>query len=386
MKKDFFQRIFERKTFSLRPSARRLSLEALENRELLNVDWGGFAPEKTTEFESTAAEYSVDLSERAANFCELSDLNADKVDELLTINYSEKTLDVYASDGTGAYVLKKSTAIAELIDANDSPVVFGDVVGDDGIDDLVVVAQSTTGSGLALSATVYQGSANYTFTKVSKTTLDVSAFPSSGLAFLSLDVALRETESGADLLVQGSTLSAGSGGASPRQTLIYSGVGETDFGRSATSLNLSGSSTTDDPILTGVATLGGKECVVSIDRSSTQTSNALVLTDISDAIPKKYVADLSSLGSVVVEWVVEKDGVLIVGGTVGKDSSIITLNNFGFADGDVKTPSFSTTHSTTVEPIELKSATYFCGVVPLISVKTREFEASDEERSIETTH
>ncbi len=336
MKKDFFQRIFERKTFSLRPSARRLSLEALENRELLNVDWGGFAPEKTTEFESTAADYSVDLSERAANFCELSDLNADKVDELLTINYSEKTLDVYASDGTGAYVLKKSTAIAELIDANDSPVVFGDVVGDDGIDDLVVVAQSTTGSGLALSATVYQGSADYTFTKVSKTALDVSAFPSSGLAFLSLDVALRETESGADLLVQGSTLSAGSGGASPRQTLIYSGVGETDFGRSATSLNLSGSSTTDDPILTGVATLGGKECVVSIDRSSTQTSNALVLTDISDAIPKKYVADLSSLGSVVVEWVVEKDGVLIVGGTANKTSSAITLNNFSFADGTVK--------------------------------------------------
>ena len=131
MKKDFFQRIFERKISNFWPSARRLSLEALENRELLNVDWGGFAPEKTTEFESSSAEYSVDFSERAPNFCELSDLNADEVDELLTINYSDKTLDVYANDGTGKYALKKSTAIAELIDANDSPVVFGDVVGAD---------------------------------------------------------------------------------------------------------------------------------------------------------------------------------------------------------------------------------------------------------------
>ncbi|MBR5243307.1 MAG: VCBS repeat-containing protein [Thermoguttaceae bacterium] len=335
MKKDLFQRIFERKISSSRPSARRLSLEALENRELLNADWGGFAPEKTTEFEATASEYSIDLSERAPNFCELSDLNADGVDELLTINYSEKTLDVYANDKTGAYVLKKSIAIAELIDANDSPVVFGDVVGSDGINDLVVVSQTTTGAKLALTATVYQGSADYTFTKKSTTALDVSAFPSSGLAFLSLDVALRETASGADLLVQGATLSMGSGGASPRQTLIYSGVGENNFGKSATSLNLSGSSTTDDPILTGVATIGGKECVVSIDRGSSQ-SNALVLTDLSATTPKKYVADLSSLGSVVVEWVVEKDGVLIVGGTIGKNSSVITLNDFAFADGSVK--------------------------------------------------
>ena len=336
MKKDFFQRIFERKNSSFWPSARRLSLEALENRELLNADWGGFAPEKTTEFESTAAGYSVELSERAPNFCELTDLNNDEVDELLTINYSSKTLDVYANDATGAYVLKKSIAIAELIDANDSPVVFGDVVGADGIDDLVVVSQVTTGAKLALTATVYQGSSNYSFAKVSTTSLDVSAFPSSGLAFLSLDVALRETASGGDLIVQGSTLSMGSGGASPRQTLIYSGVGEKDFGKSATSLNLSGSSTTDDPILADVATIGGKECVVSIDRSSSSQSNALVLTDISATTPKKYVVDLSSLGSVVVEWVVEKDGVLIVGGTVGKNSSVITLNDFVFADGNVK--------------------------------------------------
>ena len=336
MKKDFFQRIFERKISNFWPSARRLSLEALENRELLNVDWGGFAPEKTTEFESSSAEYSVDFSERAPNFCELSDLNADEVDELLTINYSDKTLDVYANDGTGKYALKKSTAIAELIDANDSPVVFGDVVGADGVADLVVVSQSTTGQKLALSATVYQGSSDYSFKKVSTTSLDVSAFPSSGLAFLELDVALRETASGADLLVQGSTLSAGSGGASPRQTLIYAGVGEKDFGKSATSLNLSGSATTNDPILTDVATIGGKECVVSIDRSSSQASNSLVLTDISATTPKKYVANLSSIGSVVVEWVVEKDGVLIVGGTVDKTSAVLTLNDFVFTDGTVK--------------------------------------------------
>ncbi len=336
MKKDFFQRIFERKSPSLRPSARRLSLEALENRELLNADWGGFAPEKTTEFESTSAEYSIDLSERAPNFCELSDLNGDEVDELLTINYSEKTLDVYANDGNGGYLLKKSTAIAELIGANDSPVALGDVVGADGVDDLIVVAQSTTGSGLALSATVYQGSADYSFKKVSTTALDLSTFPSSGLAFLALDVALRETASGADLIVQGATLSAGSGGSSPRQTLIYSGVGEDDFGRSATVFDLSGSLTTDDPILAGVATVGGKECVVSIDRSSSQTSNSLVLTDLNAATPKKYVADLSSLGSVLVEWVVEKDGVLIVGGTVDGEASVLTLNAFSFAEGSVK--------------------------------------------------
>ncbi|MBQ9127871.1 MAG: hypothetical protein IJY15_08965 [Thermoguttaceae bacterium] len=124
MKKDLFQRIFERKNLGSKPSARRLSLEALENRELLNADWGGFAPEKTTEFASTSAEYSVDFSERAPNFCELTDLNADGVDELLTINYSGKTLDVYSNDGTGEYVLKKSIAIAELTNANDSPVVF----------------------------------------------------------------------------------------------------------------------------------------------------------------------------------------------------------------------------------------------------------------------
>lgn len=334
MKKDFFQRIFERKISGSWPSARRLSLEALENRELLNVDWGGFAPEKTTEFEAPSAEYSVDFSERAPNFCELADLNGDEFDELLTINYSQKTLDVYATDGTGAYVLKKSTSIAELIDANDSPVAFGDVVGDDGVVDLVVVSQKTGGSGLALSATVYQGSSNYSFKKVSTTSLDVSAFPSSGLAFLSLDVALRETATGADLLVQGSTLSAGSGGASPRQTFLYSGVGETNFGKSATSLNLSGSSTIADPILTGVATLGGKEYVVSVDRTSSQ-ANSLVLTDVSETAAKKYVANLSSLGSVVVEWVVEKDGVLIVGGTIGKTASVLTLNNFSFADGTV---------------------------------------------------
>ncbi len=336
MKKELFQRIFERKNSSFWPSTRRLSLEALENRELLNADWGGFAPEKTTEFEATSAEYSVDFSERAPNFCELSDLTGDEVDELLTINYSKKTLDVYASDGTGAYVLKKSTAISELINANDSPVVFGDVVGDDGIADLVVVSQSTSGVGLALSATVYQGASDYSFKNVSTTTLDVSAFPNSGLAFLTLDVALRETAEGVDLLVQGSTLSAGSGGSSPRQTLIYSGVGETDFGKSATSLNLSGSSTTDDPILAEVATIGGKECVVSIDRTSSQMSNSLVLTDVGATTPKKYVVDLSSLGTVVVEWVLEKDGVLIVGGTVDNVSSILTLNGFTFADEAVK--------------------------------------------------
>lgn len=342
MKKDLFQRIFERKNHGSKPSARRLSLEALENRELLNADWGGFAPEKTTEFAPTAAEYSVDFSERAPNFCELTDLNADGVDELLTINYSDKTLDVYSNDGTGKYVLKKSTAIAELIDANDSPVVFGDVVGDDGIADLIVVSQATSGAQLALSATVYQGSANFGFKFVSKTSLDVSTFPSAGLAFLALDAELRETTSGFDLLVQGSTLSAGSGGASPRQTLIYSGVGETNFGKSATALNLSGSTTTDDPILADVATLGGRQCVVSIDRSSSLSSNSLVLTDITGATPQKYVADLSAIGSTVVEWVVEKDGVLILGGSVDGASAIVTLNAFSFADGKAKFTSKTT--------------------------------------------
>jgi len=336
MKKDLFQRIFERKNLGFKPSARRLSLEALENRELLNADWGGFAPEKTTEFASTSAEYSVDFSERAPNLCELVDLNADGFDELLTINYSDKTLDVYSNDGTGKYVWKKSTAIADLTNANDSPVVWGDVVGDDGIADLIVVSQSTSGGKLALSATVYQGSANFAFKSVSTTALDVSTFPSSGLAFLSLDAALRETASGFDLLVQGSTLSAGSGGASPRQTLIYSGVGENNFGKSATSLNLSGSSTTDDPILTDVATLGGRQCVVSIDRSSSLGSNSLVLTDISGTTPQKYVADLSEIGSTVVEWVVEKDGVLILGGSVDAAPAIVTLNAFSFADGKAK--------------------------------------------------
>ena len=327
--------MFERKNTGSLPRARRLSLEALENRELLNADWGGFAPEKTTEFESTAAEYSIDLSQRAPNFCELSDLNADETDELLTINYSSKTLDVYANDGTGAYVLKKSTAIAELTNANDSPVVFGDVDGDE-IADLVVVSQTTSGTKLALTATVYQGLADFTFKKATTTALDVSNFPSSGLAFLSLDVALRETASGADLLVQGSTLSAGSGSASPRQTLIYSGVGEANFGKMATVLNLSGSSTTDDPVLVDVATIGGKETVVSIDKASSQGSNSLVLTDISGLTPKKYVVDLSSLGSVVVEWVEEKDGVLVVGGKVDKEFGVLTLSGFSFADGKAR--------------------------------------------------
>lgn len=334
MKKDFFQRIFERKNTGSLPRARRLSLEALENRELLNADWGGLAPEKTTEFEATLAEYAVDLSERATNFCELADLNGDEVDELLTINYSSKTLDVYANDGSGAYVLKKSTAIAELTNANDSPVVFGDVVGSDGIADLVVVSQST--DSLSLTATVYRGSSDFTFQKASTTKLDVSSFPSSARAFLALDVALRETASGVDLLVQGSTLSAGVGGATPRQTLIYAGVGEANFGKTATVLNLSGSSTTDDPVLADVATIGGKDFVVSIDRASSQSSNSLVLTDISGMTPKKYVADLSSLGAVVVEWVEEKDGVLIVGGKVGDEYGVLTMSSFSFADGSAR--------------------------------------------------
>ncbi len=333
MKKDFFQRIFERKNTGSLPRSRRLSLEALENRELLNADWGGFAPEKTTEFESESAEYSIDLSERTPNFCELADLNGDSTDELLTINYSAKTLDVYASDGTGAYVLKKSTAISELTNANSSPVVFGDVDGD-GIDDLVVVSSATTGAAnLALTATVYEGSTDFTFKKASETALSVASFSSSAVAFLTIDVALRETTSGVDLILQGSTLSAGSGSASPRQTLVYSGVGEAGFGESATTWMLSGSSATDDPVLAAVAQIDGKDYVVSIDRTSSTSANSLALSDVSGATPKKYVADLSSFGSVVVEWVVEKDGVLVVGGKFGSDYGALTLSGFSFADG-----------------------------------------------------
>ena len=86
MKTRLFARFFESNSNDSARHSRRLSLETLENREMLNADWGGFASESLSTYTPEAsAAYSVELG-ASVDACDLSDLDGDGSSELVTFN------------------------------------------------------------------------------------------------------------------------------------------------------------------------------------------------------------------------------------------------------------------------------------------------------------
>ncbi len=116
MRDKFFQRAFDRGARESSRRTRRLSLESLENREMLNVDWSGFGGENISTYEpsSSSASYSVDLS-GSVDVCDLTDVTGDGRNELVAVNYASKTISVYANTATnGDFTLKGSQTLSSL--------------------------------------------------------------------------------------------------------------------------------------------------------------------------------------------------------------------------------------------------------------------------------
>ena len=319
MKDSFFQRIFDRNHQESKSRSRRLSLESLENRELLNVDWGGFSSETTSEYSpSTSAAYSVDLPSNVDSV-NLVNLEGDSKDELVSIYGRGKTVSVYTCTSDGVFTLKTEQTISTLGNwGMYSDVTFGDL-NNDGYDDMVVVSST----GMALTATIYTwNTVNASFTEGSSYALDVTPFVDSSsprYVFTEFSSALIANPSGGfNLGLQVATLTPSS---STKAFAVYNGLGTSSFGSNpASKPAITGS-------LLGSTTINGESYLLL--KESTASTNYLVLSKLGSRTTTKTYYDFSSYGSkFVFDWVVEKEGFLVVGAVLGGtgSSGIVTLN------------------------------------------------------------
>ena len=318
MKDNFFQRMFDRKPHESNRRTRRLSLESLENREMLNVDWGGFSAEKTSTYEpSSTASYSVELS-GSVDACDLSDVTGDGRNELVTIDYSTKTVSVFANTSTnGAFTLKGSQTLSSLSGAKgyDSVIIDGDT--------LTVVSAST---GIGLTATEYKWNASTSaYVQTSQANLDVSGFNSSNSDICVFVDVHAATLNNNQLVVQATTLTTS---GTSLKTAIYTGVGT-----SSASCRFVSSISEE---LMGSTTINGTDYLIL--KEMTASDNNLVLANVGSTV-SKYVYDLSPYGSsLTFDWVVEQNGFLVVGAQTGGRSGLITIKSTTPAnDVDVST-------------------------------------------------
>ena len=307
MKTRLFARFFESNSNDSARHSRRLSLETLENREMLNADWGGFASESLSTYTPEAsAAYSVELG-ASVDACELSDLDGDGSSELVTFNYGARTVSVYSAEGTsGAYKLVGTQTLDSLSGSKgyDSAILSGDA--------LTILSAS---SGVGLTATAYQWNASsQSFAQKSQTELDVSKFNSAN-ADLLLFVDVAAERLGDSLVVQATTLTAT---GSDTKTVVYSGYGTSSFGSTSRVV----SSITEE--LMGTTTINGVDYLLLKDSSSTQSD--LVLASIGSVV-SKYSFDLSGYGSgTTFSWVAGQDDFLVLGATTGSQSGLVTIS------------------------------------------------------------
>ncbi|MCF0234685.1 MAG: VCBS repeat-containing protein, partial [Thermoguttaceae bacterium] len=327
MKVRLFQRI-SNKSGGSQIRARRLKMEALENRELLNVDWGGLASEIRQDYSSQTSGYVFEFGDRRADVCDLTDMDGDGVDELVSVQYGVSgggAVTVYKNNGSGVFSAVKTTTISELSDdKTSSATAIADVDGD-GIADLVVVSQNYDSWTLNASAVVYKGSANGSFVKGATKSLDVSKFANDGLFFASLDaVVVQNAATGqSDLVLVGSAYDA-IANQLPRKAFVYAGVGSSSFGSTATAISISSRASTQSPQPVCAATIGGVGYAVSID-STAGSSNAIVLTNV--ASKTSYSFDLSAAGgNFAASWADARDGHIVIGGTKNGVSGVLTMN------------------------------------------------------------
>jgi len=318
MKDNLFQRIFARKSYESLPRTRRLSLESLENRELLNVDWGGFGAETVSEYTaSSSSSYTVDL-QSAADYCCLGDFNGDKTNELVAFNYSEQTATLY-SNKSGAFSVTKSQKLDAIEIEGYNAIVANDFDGD-GAKDVLVVSSN----GMDLTATLYKWNASSkSFVQGAESELNVSSFFSSGAGLL-LDVSATTIQNGnaLDLVVQVQGLDFSSDMFT--KTAVYSGIGTGSFGADASIKSAV------------VGELMGSTKIDGVDylllKQSSKTANTLVLGSLGSTY-SSYSYDLSGYGNVTFNWVVEQDGFLVVGAQNNGASGLITIKSTTPIDG-----------------------------------------------------
>ncbi|MBR5626413.1 MAG: VCBS repeat-containing protein, partial [Thermoguttaceae bacterium] len=327
MKKAFFQHILKTKSSDKKLSDRpRLLLETLENRMLLNADWG--FEESCNVYQPSSSEITVDmpdLNNYKVDLSHLTNYNADVYDDLVLVNYSNKLVSVYAGNENSQYTNPVNTTISTLNSI--VGVTFGDIVGNDGIEDLIVVSQDLYSTDLNLVASVYRGNSDGSFVtdSVVTTPLNTSIFSSGDIYFDNLNITLWKTSSNNyDLVVQGSgtiMYPLGTIATLYRTTAVYSSTGSGTFSSTGQIINGLSSSGTADPVLQTSANIKGSEMLVTIDNSS---NNILKLVQKGSSAYSTYKVDLTSVDNYTLDWVVSDstsdnaNNILIAG---GKNSS-----------------------------------------------------------------
>lgn len=313
----FFQRIFGQKSHESLPRTRRLSLEALENREMLNADWSGFASETVTEYEVGSASYSVALPSNVDEVA-LVNLEGDSACELVSIYGQGKTVSIYTANSSGEFTVKSEQTIDALGNWGlYSDAVFKDL-NNDGYDEMLLVSST----GLSLNACVYTwNSTTSSFSAGTVYTLDATPFIGSASRYVFTGVnaaVVANASSGYDLVLQVDTLSTTS---QSTNTCVYSGLGRSSFGqnpvlKSAIQGELLGSTTID-----------GQDYLLL--KEATSSTNYLVLSNLGSQTTTKTYYDFSGYGSkYIFNWVVEQDGFLVLGSVLASSmtSGLVTLN------------------------------------------------------------
>ena len=321
MNSKLFQHLFDRKSQESLPRTRRLSLEPLENREMLNVDWSGFGPETTTTYVSPeTSSCSVNLPSHVDSVS-LVNLEGDAKSELVSIYGKDKTVSVYKASSDGKFTLKAEQTLSDLGNwGMHSYATFGDL-NNDGFQEMIVLSSS----GADIKASVYSwNSVSSKFVQSgSSYQLDASPFigSSSVYVFTELSAALLSNAFGGyDLALQVATLGYGSDGMSTT-TAIYAGVGTTSFGTNPVAKSaITGA-------LLGSTRINGESYLLLKDASA--STNTLVLSKIGASTVTKTYYDFAGYGSkFVFNSVAEKDGFVVVGSILGGSmkSGLVTLN------------------------------------------------------------
>lgn len=179
MKSTFFRPFIRQADRSInRPSNRTLSVEPLEDRTLL-ATWGGFEgfPD-TAVYQNDSA--VIELTS-TVDLIQVSDINGDGCDDIVTVNYQNSTVSVYLQQGAsnrGYYLDAKVSAITVggenlLYDSGTGgfAATLADFNGDN-IADLLVVKQDIEGSTtLTLRLFAGDSAGNFVLSKTSSVSL-----------------------------------------------------------------------------------------------------------------------------------------------------------------------------------------------------------------------